>query len=53
LVIDFGSYKPGSVLQRKENGGWRDFMVDGQLMTIPFDEETLPSGWYRVREPSG
>ena len=53
LVIDLGSNKPGSVLQRQENGDWRDFMVDDQPVTNPFDAELLPCGVYRLLEPSG
>ena len=28
--IDFGPDEPGAVLQRKEKGGWHDYLVDGQ-----------------------
>ena len=50
VEIDFGSNKPGAILQRKENGGWHDYLVDGEPVTNPFDEETLVPGWYRLRE---
>lgn len=53
LVVDLGWNKPGAVLQRKENGDWHDFMVDGQPVTNPFDAEILPSEIYRLLEPSG
>jgi len=27
---------------------WRDFLVDGELVTNPFDVEMLPPGFYRL-----
>ena len=50
IEIDFGNDKPGAILQRKENDGYHDYLVDGQPVTNPFDVETLPPGWYRLRE---
>jgi len=50
-VIDFGPAQPGAILQRKEKGHWQDYLVDGELVTNPFDVESLPPGWYRLREP--
>ena len=54
IEIDFGlSYKePGAVLQRRENDGWHDYLVDGEPVTKPFDVETLVPGWYRLRDPA-
>ena len=28
IEIDFGSVKPGAILQRKEKGYWQDYLVD-------------------------
>ncbi len=50
VVIDFGPDKPGAILQRKEKGYWHDYLVDGELVTNPFDVETLPPSRYRLRE---
>jgi len=54
IEIDFGLlYKaPGSILQRKENGYWHDYVVDGEPVVNPFDVETLVPGWYRPRDPA-
>ena len=52
IEIDFGPDKPGAILQRKEENGYQDFLVDGELVTKPFDVETLPPGWYRLRDPA-
>lgn len=41
IAIDFGSDEPGWILQRKEKGYWRDYLVDGEPVTNPFDVETL------------
>ena len=48
IEIDYGSDKPGAILQRKEENGYQDFLVDGELVTNPFDVESLLSGWYRL-----
>ena len=52
IEIDFGLlYKvPGAILQRKERDGYHDYLVDGELVVNPFDEESLPPGWYRLRD---
>jgi hypothetical protein len=54
IEIDFGLlYKvPGAMLQRKERDGYHDYLVDGGLVVNPFDEKSLPPGWYRLRDPS-
>jgi hypothetical protein len=49
-VIDFGTDKPGAILQRKKKGYWHDYLIDGKPVVNPFDVETLPPGWYRLRE---
>jgi hypothetical protein len=49
LTIDFGISRTGSVLQRKTNGEWQDFLVDGETLIYPFDEKQLPPGEYRLR----
>ncbi len=51
IEIDFGSDQPGAILQRKENGYWHDYLVDGERVVKPFDVETLPPGVYRLRAP--
>ena len=50
IEIDFGNDKPGAILQRKEKGYWQDYLVDGELVVNPFDEEKLPPGYYRLKE---
>ena len=49
VEIDFGPDEPGAILQRKDKGVWLDYQVDGQLVTNPFDVETLPPGSYRLQ----
>ena len=51
IEIDFGTDKPGAILQRKEKGYWHDYVVDGKPVVNPFDVETLVPGWYRLRDP--
>ncbi len=50
LEIDFGPDQPGAILQRKDKGYWRDYLVDGESVTNPFDVETLPPGFNRLVE---
>ena len=52
VEIDFGTDKPGAVLQRKEKGHWHDYLIDGKPVTNPFDVETLVPGKYRLVEKS-
>ena len=54
IKIEFGLlYEvPGAILQRKERDGYHDYLVDGGLVINPFDEKSLPPGWYRLRDPS-
>ena len=52
IEIDFETDKPGAILQRKEKGCWHDHLVDGEPVTNPFDVESLPPEWYRLRDPS-
>jgi len=51
IEIDFGSNEPGAILQRKDRGHWRDYLVDGELVTNPFDVELLPPG-RQLRDPA-
>jgi hypothetical protein len=51
IEIDFGSDQPGAILQRKDRGYWRDYLVDGEPVVNPFDVESLPAGRYRLRAP--
>ncbi len=39
VKIDFGPDQPGAILQRKEKGHWRDYLVAGKPVTNPFDVE--------------
>jgi hypothetical protein len=50
IEIDFGPNQPGAILQRKDRGHWRDYLVDGELVVNPFDVEALPAGFYRLVE---
>jgi hypothetical protein len=53
VIFDFGDNVPGSVLQRRENSfsdEWEDYEVDRKQVVNPFDVETLPPGFYRLRE---
>jgi hypothetical protein len=42
LTIDYGISRTGSILQRKTNGEWQDFLVDGVPLIYPFDVNQLP-----------
>ena len=48
IEIDFGNDKLGAILQRKENDGWHDYLVDGEPVVNSFDVESLPPGLYRL-----
>ena len=48
IEIDFGPDQPGAILQRKEENGYQDYLVDGEPVTNPFDMESLPVGFYRL-----
>ena len=50
IEINFGSNEPGAILQRKENGYWHDYLVDGKPVVNPFNVESLPPGFYRLVE---
>ncbi len=50
IEIDCGPDKPGAILQRKDKGYWHDYLIVGEPVVNPFDVETLPPGWYRLRE---
>jgi hypothetical protein len=50
LEIDFGRNQPGAILQRKERDGYQDYLIDGKPVVNPVDVNTLPPGWYRLRE---
>jgi len=52
IEIDLGNDEPNVILQRKEKGHWRDYLVDGKQVVNPFDVETLPLGIYRLRDSS-
>lgn len=48
LTIDFGNNRPGSIRQRKTNGEWQDYLVDGEPVVYPFEVNQLPPGEYRL-----
>ena len=50
IEIDFGPDQPGAILQRKESDGYHDYLVDGESVTNPFDVESLPAGFYQLRD---
>jgi hypothetical protein len=50
IEINFGPNKPGAILQRKDKGHWRDYLVDGKPIVNPFNVESLPPGFYRLVE---
>ncbi len=51
IEIDLRRNQPRAILQRKEKGYWHDYLVDGEPVVNPFDVESLPAGWYRLRDP--
>ena len=50
LEIDVGRNQPGAILQRKIKGRYQDYLIDGKPVINPVDVNTLPPGWYRLRE---
>ena len=50
IEIDYGRNQPGAILQRKEQGRWKDYLANGKPVVIPFDVEMLPPGRYCLRE---
>jgi len=50
LEVDFGLNQPGAILQRKEKEGYQGYLIDEKPVTNPIDVNTLPPGWYRLRE---
>jgi len=51
IEIDFRTDQPGAILQRKDRGYWRDYLVKGKQVVKPFDVESLPRGFYRLVTP--
>jgi hypothetical protein len=51
IEIDFGRNEPGAILQRKDEGYWHDYLVDGKPVVNSFDVEKLPRRLYRLRAP--
>ena len=49
LTIDYGIDRTGSILQRKTDGEWQDYVVDDESLIYPFDVNQLPPGEYRLR----
>jgi hypothetical protein len=50
IFIDTGTYGPGAVLQRLEDGTWRDYQRDGKVVVWPVEIDSLTPGEYRLRE---
>jgi len=50
IEIDFGPDQPGAILQRKEKGHWRDYLVNVKPVVNSFDVEILLPGFYRLVE---
>ena len=52
LYIDLGRDEPGMTLQYRnvESGYivWRDYLIDGEVVTSPVDIDGLPVGGYRL-----
>jgi hypothetical protein len=52
IEIDFGPNQPGAILQYRDKGYWYDYLVEGKPVVNPFDVESLPAGFYRLRDPT-
>ena len=50
IEIDFGTHQPGAILQRQEEGMWKDYLVDGKPVREPIDLESLPPGRYLLKQ---
>ena len=50
LTIDYGISRTGSILQRKTNREWQDYLVEGEPVVDSFDVETLPPEQYQLWE---
>ena len=50
ILYAIGRNQPGAILQRKIKGEWKDYLIDGKPVVNPIDVNTLPPGWYRLRE---
>ena len=48
IHFDSGNDEPGMTLQRRVNGEWVDFKVDGKVVKSPVDIDALPGGKYRL-----
>ena len=48
VELDTGTNAPGAILQCLDNGEWRDYLVDGKLVTRTIELESLPPGRYRL-----
>jgi hypothetical protein len=49
LTIDYGISRTGSILQRKTNGEWQDYLVDGESLIYPMTEvRESTSSWVLV-----
>ncbi len=44
ITIDTGYNRPGSILQRKEIDGWKNYLIGGKLVTGPIDVKELQPG---------
>ena len=49
IEIDYGVGNPQGTLQRLENGDWKGYSPDGEVVTSKsLDIESLPPGKYRI-----
>ena len=49
VEIDYGVGNPPGALQHLEDGNWKDYRLDGEVVTSEaLDIESLPPGQYRV-----
>ncbi len=48
VIFDSGRNLPDEVLQRRENGRWRNYEPNGQCLHGPVDPDRLPPGEYRM-----
>lgn len=49
IEIDYGARNPSGTLQRLENGVWKNYRLDGEVVSSEaLDIESLPPGRHRV-----
>ena len=50
IEIDLGRNRPGAILQRKDDGIWKEVHIGGKPAVSPIDMERLRPGHYRLME---